>query len=346
MLQIVWQLAWMVMRRVLPYSDLARRARIRRNAFRLVTCTPWPGDGATGTDAAHLALLRTLWLQRETRRAVRSRRDEPAALLARAALESYILGAYCIYAEDAVRILVAADNRAMRRVLAYLTEDDLLSQAAINDAADVIGVPGRDLKFAEAAEWLEREHGYDAPLSLYRRYYVPLSHFYAHPSASTLMRHVWPDGKPHRRPARAWARRSPARLADASAGLLAAAIAEKAGVPSARFIKYAEAHIDRAFTPAGTVAGKGMRQAVEWRRLPEVARIIMELRRYTHGPAALADDLRTRERRIRGGFESAFMLLRLDLPDGAFGPAIDAFTTQVLDSLDEPPDGAAEKAAT
>ena len=164
MLQIVRQLAWMILRCVLPYPDLARRARIRRDAFRLVTRNPWPGEGATGTDAAHLALLRTLWLQRETRRAVRSRRDEAAALLARAALEAYILGAYCLYAEDAVKILVAADNRAMRRVPAYFTEDDLLSLAAINDAADVIGAPGRDLKFAEAAEWLEREHGFGVPL--------------------------------------------------------------------------------------------------------------------------------------------------------------------------------------
>ena len=73
---------------MLPYPDLPRRIRMRRRAFRLVTCTPWPGDDATGDDAAQLALLRLLWLQKRVRRAVRMRRGDEAALLARASLET------------------------------------------------------------------------------------------------------------------------------------------------------------------------------------------------------------------------------------------------------------------
>lgn len=39
----------------------------------MATCDPWPEMQATGTDAAQLALLRLLHLQKVTRLAVRSR---------------------------------------------------------------------------------------------------------------------------------------------------------------------------------------------------------------------------------------------------------------------------------
>jgi hypothetical protein len=323
------------LRCVLPYPDVLRRVRVRRAAFRLVTSQPWPGDDATGEDAAQLALLRILSLQRDTRRAVRSRRHEAAALQARVALETYILGVFCLHAEDGVSKLVAADNRALRKLLAYLADNDLVSLAAINDSADAVGRPGPDFNARAAAQWLATERSMGLPLSLYERYYVPLSHFYAHPSGFALMRHVGPGGKLRRRPARAWARRSPARLADACAGFMAAAVAEEIGSDGGRFAKYAEAHIDRTLTPAGSVAGRGLREAVDWRKLPETLRIIAELRRYTHGPA-VDDDPDEREARIRSGFEKAFGLLRLDLPDAAFQSPIDLFVSKVLSSFEEP----------
>jgi hypothetical protein len=222
----------------------------------------------------------------------------------------------------------------MRRLLAYLAESDLMSLTVINDSADAVGSPGPDFNTRRAAELLAREHDLAIPLSLYGRYYVPLSHFYAHPSGFTLLRHVRPGGMPRIRPARAWARRSPARLADACAGFMAAAITEKAGAEGARFMRYAEAHIDRAFTPAGTVAGKGLRQAVDWRRLPETVSIFRELYRYTHG-GATDDDRDRREARLRSGFEKAFGILRLDLPDTAFRSPIDLFVSKILDALEE-----------
>ncbi|MHB8296933.1 MAG: hypothetical protein ACYDH5_20455 [Acidimicrobiales bacterium] len=65
-----------------PYPDPRRRLRVRKAARRLVTCSPWPGDDATAEDVAQLALLRALWLDRETHRAYRHRHSESAALLA------------------------------------------------------------------------------------------------------------------------------------------------------------------------------------------------------------------------------------------------------------------------
>ena len=75
------------LRGALPYPDLVARWRVRRRAAKLITLDQWPGEGATGMDAAQLSLLRMLWLQRLTRSAVGERRFDDAALLARAGLD-------------------------------------------------------------------------------------------------------------------------------------------------------------------------------------------------------------------------------------------------------------------
>jgi hypothetical protein len=81
----------------LPVPDLPSRLRVRRVARSLVACDPWPGMEATGSNAAQLALLRLLHLQKETRRAVRSRQDEAVTRLARTAIETLITGLYCVH---------------------------------------------------------------------------------------------------------------------------------------------------------------------------------------------------------------------------------------------------------
>ena len=88
----------------LPVPDLLpSRYKVRRTAHRLARgCDPWPGTAASGSDAARLALLRLLYLQRATHRAVRSRQDEAATMLARVSIETYITGMYCVYESDAV----------------------------------------------------------------------------------------------------------------------------------------------------------------------------------------------------------------------------------------------------
>src|ERR1039457_3854277 len=102
------KLAWAGVRGLLPYPDLPRRIRMRRAAFKLITCNRWPGDDATGNDAAQVALLRLLWLQRRIRRAVRSRHTEEAAYLARAVVDACIIGLYCLHSGTAVADLSAS----------------------------------------------------------------------------------------------------------------------------------------------------------------------------------------------------------------------------------------------
>lgn len=103
MLSVLARLAWSVARAVLPYPDLPRRSWMRRRAFRLVTLPRWPAEGAvSGGDAAQLALLRALHLQRLAHRAARYRHGEEAALIARTAIDNVLVGLYCLHHDDAV----------------------------------------------------------------------------------------------------------------------------------------------------------------------------------------------------------------------------------------------------
>jgi hypothetical protein len=65
---------------------------------------------AASADVAQLAMLRLLWLQRETRRAVRARHREAAVMLARASVETLLLGLYCLREKKAVDQLNAASS--------------------------------------------------------------------------------------------------------------------------------------------------------------------------------------------------------------------------------------------
>ena len=92
---------------------------------------------------------------------------------------------------------------------------------------------------------------------LYQRLYVPLSNFTVHAGSGSLLRHVRSGGAVHRRPARSWNRRSPARVADACMGYLAAVVAKDAGEPDQRFLGYADRHNNRTLLPmAFMIAGQ------------------------------------------------------------------------------------------
>jgi hypothetical protein len=246
----------------LPYPDLLRRRRVRRKARRLVTCKHWPGDDATGMEAAQLALLRLLWLQRLTRNAVGERRAEDAALLARTALESCIVGLYCAYSGDSLAHMSAANYRVTGRTVSYLSDGDLGSRTAIDNAVEALEELGPDLNIRDLALWLEREQELGIATRLYYEYYIPLSHLFTRSYAFALMRHVQQDGKLHERPAYPWVKLSAARLADGCMGLLAANIADKSGVSPDSFLRYATAHLDRLVTPAVAFTVKGALRSV------------------------------------------------------------------------------------
>jgi hypothetical protein len=255
------EVVWRYLRGAMPYPDLLRRGRIRRGAGRLITCKRWPGAGATGMDAAQLALLRLLYLQRLTRSAVSERRSEDAALLARAAIETAIVGLYCLHSGDAITDLPGASYRPSGQVGSYLFDAGLRSAEAVDGAVTALGELGTDVNVRDLALWLEREQELGQAATLYHSYYMPLSNLFSGTCAFSLMRHVSPNGSLHASPAFQWTRCGAARVADGCAGLLAANIADLSGARTEPFLRYATAHFDRALTPAFTFAVKAARRA-------------------------------------------------------------------------------------
>ncbi len=209
-------LAWVIARTLLPCPDLIRRCRVRSAARKLVTCSPWPGLAATGTDAAQLAILRVLWLQRQTRRAVRGRHREASVMLARASVETCILGLYCLHEDGAVAHLQAANIKALRDVMRYLSDAGHVPAEVIERCVAALGESRRGPKVWDMAKRVEQATGQRGAISLYQRFYVPTSNFFVHANAGSLLRHVGAGDKLTRRPVRAAS--SPPRSPSAPAG--------------------------------------------------------------------------------------------------------------------------------
>jgi len=277
-------------------------------------------------------MFRLLWLQRQTRRAVRGRHREAAIMLARASVETLLLGLYCLREPKAVTQLHAANIKALGDAFAYLESIDVVPAEVIRQCAARLGDPGYPPGVWDMAKTVDAANGTGAARDIYRRLYVPLSNFAVHASGGTLMRHVRRNDKLSARPSRTWNRRSPAGDADATAGLLAAALAQEANRPTAEFLRYAGRHSERALMPVavmglsglGGSAGKGLFQ-----RVIKAVRLARELYDYLwHGRAA-ADPLDTRSAFVRQHFTAVLDANVLDVPDGTLDPFIDYVTDRL-----------------
>jgi len=96
---------------------------------------------ATSVEAAQLAMLRLLWLQRQTRRAVRGRHREAAAMLARASVEMLFLGSYCLRVPEAVSQLHAGNLKALGDGFAYIEETGIVPAQVVHDCVARLGEP-------------------------------------------------------------------------------------------------------------------------------------------------------------------------------------------------------------
>jgi hypothetical protein len=212
----VLSLARFLLRAAVPYPDPLRRRRIRNAARRLITCEPWPGDDATTLDIAQLALLRALWLQKQTRSSARTRDSEATALLARGAIETCISGLYWLYGDDPVARMSGSNAKSFRRFFSYLADGDPITPALIGDVSAAIGTP-RDLPtLGSMADVVAVKTGHAFAKDLYDRFYIPLSTLFAHASGLALLRHVAPNDQLEDEPTGVWTRRSAAHVADAA----------------------------------------------------------------------------------------------------------------------------------
>jgi hypothetical protein len=137
---------------LLPCPDLVSRYRMRRAARKLVKLSAWPGLGAISAQATQLAMLRLLWLQRQTRRAVRGRHREAAIMLARACVETLFLGLYCLREPEAVAQLHSANVRAVGDAFAYFEDLDIVPADVIRQCAARLGESRRAPKVWHMAE--------------------------------------------------------------------------------------------------------------------------------------------------------------------------------------------------
>ncbi|MBX7555410.1 hypothetical protein K1Y78_47880 [Streptomyces sp. tea 10] len=320
------QLAWVIMRGVLPCPDLVRRLRVRRAAKALITCRSWPEDDeTTGFHVAQLAMLRALWLQRETRRLTRWRHREAAVLMSRSALETFILGVYCLFAEDPVSGLKADSLRTGFAAAAALL-DGMIPRELLKEAVNKLGDSGRPVGVRDMAKHIDGKLGGDGVSRLYDLVYAPTSNHFTHANAGSLIRHVRPDDKLSSKPSAPWVRRSPVRLADASVGILAVHLARYESVPDGLFARYAQTHLERILPPLASLLGKRMGKKTG---LLPLVRLVIHVRQLQ--PAISRPDLsdRDRETLVRQLYQDLTSQLE-GAPAEAVAPVIEYFVQTII----------------
>jgi hypothetical protein len=317
---------------MLPCPDLLARYRMRRTARQLVSLRVWPGMEATSVEAAQLAMLRLLWLQRQTRRAVRGRHREAAIMLARACVETLLLGLYCLREPKAVQQLNGASIRAGGNAIACLGTAGIVPADVIAECVAALGTSRSPLKVWDMVLAIDAANDNTAARYMYQAFYVPLSEFTVHANGGTLMRHVRRHDKLASRPLRASSRRSPVRVADGVTALLAAAIAADSGKPHQKLVAYAERHNQRALLPIAFIGITGLGGVFKPRRLPEIIKTARATYNYLwHGQAA-ADSLDERTAYVKAQYGAMIDAEAIGLPAGALDPFI-AFVAAKLAGL-------------
>lgn len=324
-----------VLRGVLPYPDLRRRVRVRRSAHEFASRIPWPRDEAavTGSDYARLALLRLLWLQHETRRAVRTRQREAAALVARTAMETCILGLWCLHDPDAARKLRMSEVKAAPAMLTFLSSTGIIPQELIKQAVHALGEPEKLPDVRSMAVKIDSKTGATLAIHLYDQAYRPASQYFTHATSSALLRHVTSEQRRTIRPANSWVRRAPVRLADACVGLLAGAIANQFGASTELFVRYSEGHAHRVLPPLLITIGKGTVRKLSVTDVMLMRRQAREVKDYLS--RIRPDEVPVeREARLRDLYATMIARLNLDVPPEAIQPIVDHFVTKVLTEWD------------
>lgn len=326
----------MIALRLLPYPDPLARRHMRKAARRLASGSPWPGEQAEPLDIARLALSRTLWLQRQTRRAARWRQSEAALLLARASLETCLVGLYWLCEEAQAEQMRGDNARTFRQMFKTMADGEILTEELIEGLSAAIGEPSRLPTLRDMAKRVGAEREQRFPVEMYERFYVPLSILVPHASAQALLRHVDDDGALAEVPEKIWTIRSARHSADACAALLAFAIAERLGSPTDELADYADAHMERTTPPMGTIALRGtlhgLRPAKVLRSLPP----LFELRRYYRSEQLGLDSEPQRRQRTRQGIDDVLQALGCE-PSAALETLVEHFTGLLVDSLDGSP---------
>ncbi len=338
----IWQITRPFLLGALPVLDLPSRYRVRRLAARLVACDPWPGMAATGEDAAQLAVLRLRWLQVATRRAVRTRKAEASILLARASVETLVVGLYCIHELGAVAQLQAESMRNLPLLLRFATDAGVIPASVLDECVSRLGygASARGPSTEAMAAAVDKSLGARAAIDLYDRFYRPASTLSMHSGAASLLRHVRDDERLTRRPNRMWTRRTPVRIADACVGALAANLARRAGTPSRVADRYTERHFDRAVTPViAMTGGSAIGRLMAPRQLVTTIAMLRGLDRYVKSGQDAGNPM-ARVAHIRAGMAALLLPAMPNLPAGALDPFLDHVAETLATETASSPGGA------
>ncbi len=149
-------------------------------------------------------------------------------MLARASIETLITGLYSLHEPDAVAQLQGEGLRNLRLLLEGLSDVGMIPDSVLAECISRLdyGTAARGPTVETMAQRVDTATGGSIAIGLYKRFYRPTSALAVHTGAASLLRHVRGDDSISRKLERTWAGRSPARIADASLGILAATVAQ------------------------------------------------------------------------------------------------------------------------
>ncbi|MFI5851533.1 hypothetical protein ACIA7R_27500 [Micromonospora chalcea] len=284
-------------------------------------------------------MLRLLALQRATRRAVQTHQRESAPLLARTAMETCIVGLWCLHDPDAVRKLRESEIKVAPSLLTFMSSAGILSDSVIREAVRALGEPRKLPDVRSMTEQIDSRTGATLAIHLYDTAYRPASHYFTHASGAALLRHVTAEYRYSTKPAKSWARRAPVRLTDACVGLLAGALANQVAEPAELFVRYGEGHAKRVLPPLLVTISKGMARRLRPADLVTTLRQVEETHAYLSrcGPD---DAPSNREQQLRTMYKDLIARLALDdVPEEAIRPAVDHLVAKVLAEWEAEPTG-------
>ncbi len=284
---------------------------------------------------AQLLLLRLLWLQRETHRALRWRGHDAAALLTRSAVETCLSGLYWLCDGTDVERMHANNAESFRQLFSPIATGEPIPPDLINQVAGMLGVPAKQPpKLRHMADIVGKETGLSIAEDLYTRLYTPLSILYAHPVGIALQRHIDHNGHVSEKADRVWTAASMRHTVDACMAFLALAIGATTSDKQAALISYADTHMTPAVSPVAAMGGRAALRGFRWSKLPQVLRLLSDLRRYYDSGDAARDTYEVRTTRTVAAYGRMLDAIDTD-PQPYRQMLLDYFADLTAQSVDE-----------
>ena len=223
-------------------------------------------------------------------------------MLARACVDTCLLGLFCLHVPDAPSRLEGQSFWSLNKLFALVGDPSTFPGTVLKDVIGQMGSPQRppNMRDIVVERRYQGDRAADSGGSLPATVRAAVDALRPLGSLS-LARHL--DGRnrvrSRRHPMNPWTSLAALRTADACVGLLAAAVAGQSGSTSAEFVAYASDHRERTLAPLAVIFARAAPTSVDWPRVPETVRQFLDFARYCRSGEAAADLPSVREVRIR-----------------------------------------------